>query len=158
NCELTRPDEKIVTDNVVTIVGYTDFPSRVAAQSSVLYANDVRHFIFDLPPGKDGVIVQTMGDDVIRGATVTHAGDIPFPPPPPKVKASAAAKPKEKPKELTLEEKRAKEAADFRQATRMQVSLLGIGTVLMLLAGYYAPPSFMAHFVVFMLACFVGFQ
>jgi len=158
NCELTRPDEKIVTDNGVTIVGYTDFPSRMAAQSSMLYANNVRHFIFDLTPGKDGVIVQNMEDDVIRGSTVTHAGDITFPPPPPKVKAIAAAKPKEKPKELTLEEKRAKEAADFRQATRMQVSLLGIGTVLMLLAGYYAPPSFMAHFVVFMLACFVGFQ
>src|SRR5690606_29216647 len=158
NCELTRPDEKIVTDNDVTIIGYTDFPSRMAAQSSMLFANNVRHFISDLTPGKDGVIVQNMEDDVIRGSTVTHAGDITFPPPPPKVQAIAAAKPKEKPKELTLEEKRAKEAAEFRQATRMQVSLLGIGTVLMLLAGYYAPPSFMAHFVVFMLACFVGFQ
>jgi len=158
NCELTRPDEKIVTDNGVTIVGYTDFPSRMAAQSSMLYANNVRHFIFDLTPGKDGKIVQNMEDDVIRGSTVTHAGDITFPPPPPKVQAIAAAKPKEKPKELTLEERRAKEAADFRQATKMQVTLLAIGTVLMLLAGYFAPPSFMAHFVVFMLACFVGFQ
>ena len=158
NCELTKADEKIVTDNGVTIIGYTDFPSRMAAQSSMLYANNIRHFLTDLTPGKDGVIVHNMEDDVIRGSTVTHAGDITFPPPPPKVQAIAAAKPKEKPKELTLEEKRAREAADFRQATKMQVGLLAIGTVLMLLAGYYAPPSFMAHFVVFMLACFVGFQ
>jgi len=158
NCELTKADEKIVTDNGVTIVGYTDFPSRMAAQSSMLYANNVRHFVADLTPAKDGVIVQNMEDDVIRGATVTHDGAVTFPPPPPKVQAIAAAKPKEKAKELTLEEKRAQEAAAFRQATKAQVGMLAIGTVLMLIVGYYAPPSFMAHFVVFMLACFVGFQ
>src|SRR5690606_4328919 len=110
NCELTKADEKIVTDNGVTIVGYTDFPSRMAAQSSMLYANNVRHFVADLTPAKDGVIVQNMEDDVIRGATVTHDGAVTFPPPPPKVQAIAAAKPKEKAKELTLEEKRAQEA------------------------------------------------
>src|SRR5690606_19839419 len=158
NCELTKADEKIVTDNGVTIIGYTDFPSRMAAQSSMLYANNIRHFVADLTPGKDGVIVQNMEDDVIRGATVTHDGAVTFPPPPPKVQAIAAAKPKEKAKELTLEEKRAQEAAAFRQATKAQVGMLAIGTVLMLIVGYYAPPSFMAHFVVFMLACFVGFQ
>jgi NAD(P) transhydrogenase subunit alpha len=74
------------------------------------------------------------------------------------VQAIASAKKKEKPKELTPEEKRAQELEAFRKATKTQVSLLAIGTLLMLLVGYYAPPSFMAHFVVFMLSCFVGFQ
>ena len=114
NCDLTVPDQKIVTDNGVTIIGYTDFPSRMAAQASTLYANNIRHMLTDLTPGKDGVIVHNMEDDVIRGATVTHEGAITYPPPPPKVQAIAAAKPKEKPKELTPEEKRAREAAAFR--------------------------------------------
>lgn len=158
NCELTKADQKIVTDNGVTIVGYTDFPSRMAAQSSMLYANNVRHFVADLTPAKDGQILQNMEDDVIRGATVTHDGAVTFPPPPPKIQAIAAARPKEKARELTPEEKRDREIAAFRQATRAQVTLLAVGTALMLLVGYYAPPSFMTHFVVFMLACFVGFQ
>ena len=54
NCELTVKDEKIVTDNGVTIVGYTDFPSRMAAQSSTLYSNNIRHMMTDLTPEKDG--------------------------------------------------------------------------------------------------------
>jgi len=158
NCELTVPDEKIVSENGVTIVGYTDFPSRMGAQASELYANNVRHFIADLTPGKDGIIVQNMEDDVIRGATVTYAGDVTFPPPPPKVQAIAAQKPKERPRELTVEERRAKEVAEFRAQTRSQVTILGVGAVLMLLVGFFAPPSFLSHFIVFVLACFVGFQ
>ena len=158
NCELTVKDEKIVTPNGVTIVGYTDFPSRMAAQASMLYATNVRHMMADLTPGKDGAPVVNMEDDVIRGATVTHGGEITWPPPPPKVQAIAAAKPKEKAKELTPEEKRAAELAAFRAQTRFQATVLGAGGVLMLLIGLVAPPSFMAHLIVFALACFVGFQ
>ncbi|MGJ4859876.1 Re/Si-specific NAD(P)(+) transhydrogenase subunit alpha [Labrys sp. KB_33_2] len=158
NCDLTVPNEKIVSENGVTIVGYTDFPSRMGAQASELYANNVRHFIADLTPAKDGIINHNMEDDVIRGATVTRDGAITFPPPPPKIAAIAAQKPKEKAKELTLEEKRAKERADFRAQTRSQFTLLGIGAVLMLIVGLYAPPSFLGHFIVFVLACFIGFQ
>ncbi|WP_445504562.1 Re/Si-specific NAD(P)(+) transhydrogenase subunit alpha [Microvirga sp. G4-2] len=158
NCDLTVPDQKIVTDNGVTIIGYTDFPSRMAAQASTLYANNIRHFLADLTPKKDGVIVHNMDDDVIRGATVTHADAITYPPPPPKVQAIAAAKPKEKPKELTPAEKRAQEATAFRNQTKTQVGLLVLGGLLIALIGAYAPASFMAHFIVFALACFVGFQ
>jgi NAD(P) transhydrogenase subunit alpha len=158
NCELTRPDEKLVTDNGVTIVGYTDFPSRMATQSSALYATNVRHMLTDLTPEKDGVINHNMEDDVIRGATIAHAGEITFPPPPPKVQAIAAQKPKEKPKELTPEERRANEVAAFKAQTKQQVGLLAIGGGLILLAGLYAPASFMQHFIVFVLSVFVGFQ
>ena len=158
NCDLTVPDERIVTENGVVIIGYTDFPSRMGAQASELYGNNIRHMLSDLTPGKDGVIVQNMEDDVIRGSTVTHDGDVTWPPPPPKVAAIAAAKPKEKPKELTPEERRAQEIAAFRAQTRSQVTLLGAGAVLMLLVGLFAPASFLSHFIVFVLAVFVGFQ
>ncbi len=158
NCELTVADKKIVTDNGVTIVGYTDFPSRMATQSSLLYATNIRHMMTDLTPEKDGQVVHDMEDDVIRGATVTHKGEITYPPPPPKIQAIAAQPKRDKPKALTAEEKRAAEAAEFQAATRRQVSLLAAGGAVMLLIGAYAPASFMQHFVVFALACFVGFQ
>ncbi len=158
NCELTVADQRIVTENGVIIVGYTDFPSRMAAQSSTLYATNVRHMLTDLTPEKDGMIVQNMDDDVIRGATVTHDGEITFPPPPPKVKAIAAAKPKEKPKELTAEEKRAQELSVFRAETRRQVALLAVAGAAVLAVGLVAPESFMRNFIIFTLAVFVGFQ
>jgi NAD(P) transhydrogenase subunit alpha len=158
NCDLTVPDQKIVTDNGVTIVGYTDFPSRMAAQASTLYSTNIRHMLTDLTPKKDGVILHNMEDDVIRGATAAHMGAVTYPPPPPKVQAIAAAKPKEKAKELTPEERRANEVAAFKAQTRSQVGMLAIGGGLMLLAGLYAPASFMSHFIVFVLAVFVGFQ
>jgi len=158
NCDLTKPDDKIVSDNGVTIIGYTDFPSRMATQSSTLYSNNIRHMLADLTPAKDGVVVHNMEDDVIRGATVVHGGEITFPPPPPKVQAIAAAKPKEKPKELTAEEKRAREVAAFRAQTKSQVTLLAVATSAVLGLGLIAPASFMQHFIVFVLACFVGFQ
>ncbi len=157
NCDLTVPDEKIVTDNGVTIVGYTDFPSRMATQSSTLYSNNIRHMMDDLTPEKNGTPNVNMEDDVIRGATVTHAGEVTFPPPPPKVKAIAVQK-REKAKELTPEEKRAHEVAAFKEQTKFQVTLLAASGALLLLAGLFTPASFMQHFIVFMLACFVGFQ
>lgn len=158
NCDLTVADQKIVSDNGVTVVGYTDFPSRMAAQSSTLYSTNIRHMMTDLTPAKDGRIVHNMEDDVIRGATVAFEGAVTYPPPPPKIQAIAAQKPKEKAKELTPEEKRARETAAFKAQTKSQGFLLLIGTALLLLVGAYAPASFMNHFVVFMLACFIGFQ
>ena len=157
NCDLTVADEKIVSKNGVTVIGYTDFPSRMAAQSSTLYATNIRHMMTDLTPEKDGNIVHDMEDDVIRGATVTHEGAVTFPPPPPKIQAIAAQK-KEPVKEPTAEEKLAAEAAAFKASTKQQVGLLTIGAVLMLVIGAYAPASFMQHFIVFVLAVFVGFQ
>ncbi len=158
NCDLTKPGEKIVTENGVTIIGYTDFPSRMAAQSSTLYATNVRHMLTDLTPKKDGEIVHNMDDDVIRGATVTKGGEATYPPPKPKVPAIAKPAAKPKAKELTPDERKAAEHEAFRQATRFQVGLLVVGGLLMLLVGAYAPASFMQHFIVFVLAVFVGFQ
>ena len=157
NAEGTVMDEKVVTENGVTIVGYTDFPSRMASQASSLYATNIRHMMTDLTPEKDGAVNHNMEDDVIRGATVAHDGDVTFPPPPPKIQA-IAAKPQEKPKELTPEEKREQEIAAFKAATKQQVTLLAVGGLLTLGLGLIAPASFMQHFIVFVLSVFIGFQ
>jgi NAD(P) transhydrogenase subunit alpha len=158
NCKQTVMDEKIVTENGVTIIGYTDFPSRMAAQSSTLYSTNIRHLMTDLTPEKDGVINHNMEDDVIRGATIAHGKEVTFPPPPPKVAAIAAQKKKPAPVELTREEKAAAEVAAFQQQTKTQVGLLAIGGALLLAVGLIAPASFMQHFIVFILSVFIGFQ
>ncbi len=158
NCDLTVPDQAIETANGVKVIGYTDFPSRMATQASTLYATNIRHMMDDLTPGKDGAPVVNMEDDVIRGATATTGGEITYPPPPPKVQAIAAAKPKPKAVEETAEQKAARELAEVRKAGNRTTALLAAGAVLLLLVGTVAPASFMAHFIVFVLACFVGFH
>jgi len=157
NCDLTVPNKKIVSANGVTIVGYTDFPSRMATQASSLYATNIRHMMDDLTPKKDGVPFVNMEDDVIRGALACHDGEITFPPPPPKVKA-IAAQPKKKEPEETPEQKAARELAAVKKAANRTTALLGVGGGLLLLVGTVAPASFMQHFIVFVLACFVGFH
>ncbi|ALN73060.1 Re/Si-specific NAD(P)(+) transhydrogenase subunit alpha [Aureimonas sp. AU20] len=157
NCDLTVPDEVIETANGVRIVGYTDYPSRMAAQASTLYATNIRHMMDDLTPNKDGVPVVNMEDDVIRGATVTHAGAITYPPPPPKIQA-IARQPAKKAVEETAGEKALREAASAKKAGQRQVMLLAAGAVLLMLIGLTAPPSFLQHFVVFALSCFVGYH
>ena len=157
NCDLTEADKKIETKNGVTIIGFTDFPSQMATQSSTLYANNVRHMVDDLTPNNDGKIKINMNDDVIRGATATHANKITFPPPPPKVNATAKAPIKA---QATVDpETVAKlEVEKLKKSGFQQVALLISGGLLMLLIGAFAPPSFMQHFIVFVLACFIGFQ
>ncbi len=157
NCDLTVPDQIVESANGVKVIGYTDYPSRMATQSSTLYSTNIRHMMDDLTPAKDGVPVVNMEDDVIRGATVTHDGAVTFPPPPPKVQAIAAAKPKPKVVEETAVEKAARETAELRAAGNRTTGMLAIGGALLLLIGLAAPASFMQHFIVFVLSCFVGF-
>ena len=157
NCDLTVPDQAIETANGVKIIGYTDFPSRMATQASTLFATNIRHMMDDLTPAKDGVPVVNMDDDVIRGATATKDGAITFPPPPPKVQAIAKAAPKKTVVE-TAEEKAAREAVELKKAGERQTWMLVAGAVITFLIGTVAPPSFMQHFMVFALSVFIGFQ
>ena len=157
NCDLTVMDEKVVSPNGVTVVGYTDFPSWMATQASNLYSTNIRHMMDDLTPEKDGTPFVNMEDDVIRGALVCHQGEITFPPPPPKVKA-IAAQPKKKEAEETPEQKRAREEAELKKNLDRTGKLLAVGGLLCLLVGTVAPASFMQHFIVFVLSCFVGFH
>jgi len=156
NCDLTVKGERSVTENDVTIIGYTDMVSRMATQSSQLYGTNLRHMLDDLTPEKDGQPNVDMEDTVIRGCTVIKDGDVTFPPPP--VSTSVAPKaPVAKVKEETPEEIAAREAAEQRKAGNLTTMLLAGGGALLLLLGLVAPASFMQHFIVFVLACFVGF-
>ncbi len=158
NCEVTVADKRIVTDNGVIVIGYTDFPSRMAAQSSTLYATNIRHMIADLTPAKDGQVVHDMQDDVIRGATVVYGGEITFPPPPPKIQAIASTVNKQQPQPATPEHIKAQEQAQNARITKRSFAMIAVGIVVMLALGTVAPVSFMQHFVVFVLSCFVGYQ
>ena len=156
NCDLTKAGEIVTTDNAVTVVGYTDFPSRMAAQSSELYATNIRHMVHDLTPEKDGVVVHDMDDEVIRGSTVAHASEITFPPPVrPSRPVPVAAAQRDKP---VVVDPVAAELAASRQAGTRQIMLLVLGAALMAVMGAFAPASFMQHFIVFVLGCFIGFQ
>ncbi len=94
NCELTEPG-KVVTKNGVTLIGYTDLPSRLATQSSQLYGTNLRHLLTDMTPDKNGELVVDMNDEAIRGATISIGGETTWPPPAPKLSAApkAATKP-----------------------------------------------------------------
>jgi len=147
NCELTQPG-KVVEHNGVTLIGYTDLPSRLAAQSSQLYATNLRHLLTDLTPEKDGQINVNMEDEVIRGATVCKDGETTWPPPAPKLSAAPKAKPKPAP--VPKVEKKKSVAGPIIGMVLAGLALLGLGAV--------APQDFMAHFTVFVLACFVGYM
>jgi NAD(P) transhydrogenase subunit alpha len=147
NCELTERDQ-VVVRNGVSVIGYTDLPSRLAAQSSQLYGTNLRHLLTELSPEKDGNIVVNMEDEVIRGATICTGGETTWPPPAPKLSAAPAAA-KAEPAPVVVEEKPSIVGPIIAVATAA-LALLGLGAV--------APPSFMAHFTVFVLACFIGYM
>ncbi|MDF1765070.1 MAG: Re/Si-specific NAD(P)(+) transhydrogenase subunit alpha [Gammaproteobacteria bacterium] len=157
NCELTVADEKIVTENGVTIIGFTDFPSRMASQSSSLLATNIRHMIDDLTPQKDGAINVNIEDDVIRGSLVSHQGEVTWPPPPPKVSAIAAAKKSHTVVE-TAAEKSLREEAELKKSLNISGIGIIIGSVLCLGLGTIAPSSFMQHLIVFVLSIYIGFH
>ena len=151
NCELTRPGEAALIDGI-TVIGYTDFPSRMAAQSSLLYGNTVTHLLADLCPEKDGQINVDMDDEVIRGMTVVKDAKITWPPPPPRVSAVPKAPPAN-----GAESSAHLEGAPKKSTAQTLIALAAVvGLVLGL--GVVAPPSFMGHFTVFVLAIFVGWQ
>ena len=149
NCELTVAGE-IVVRHGVTIIGYTDLPSRLARQSSNLYATNLLRMLEELCKTKDGNIDVNLEDEVIRGATVIKEGVVTYPPPPPKLSAApaqpkAAAAPPA-PKKALL------------PAPVKTVLGLGVAALLFYGVGISAPPAFLAHFTVFVLACFVGYM
>jgi NAD(P) transhydrogenase subunit alpha len=152
NCELTEPNQ-VVVKHGVTIIGYTDLPSRLARQSSTLYATNLFRLTEELCKAKDGVINVNMEDDAIRGLTVVKDGNITWPPPPLKLPAPAAkpsaAKPAPAPKHG--------EASGPASARATAVTFL-IAAALFWFIGANAPAAFLAHFTVFVLACFVGYS
>jgi len=152
NCELTEPG-KVVVKHGVTIIGYTDLPSRLAKQASTLYATNLLRFAEELCPGKDGTFKVDMDDEVIRGATVVKEGTITWPPPAPKISAAPAAAAVAAPPTPTPKVEKTGWSPQLRAAV-----VLGTGAVLFWFIGANAPPAFMEHFTVFVLGCFVGYM
>ena len=153
NCELTKPGQKTVAHDV-TIIGYTDLPSRLPTQSSVLYSNNIVNLLSDMTPDKEGSIDIDLDDQVVRGTLVTHNGEMMWPPP-------KIEDPSPKPK---TETKAAAESVPFEKKTSKQKDLIVAGVMgalmlgLLSLIGWYAPPDFVGHLTVFVLSCFIGWQ
>jgi H+-translocating NAD(P) transhydrogenase subunit alpha len=152
NCELTEPGKAVVKHGV-TLIGYTDLNSRLAKQSSTLYATNLFRLAEELCKTKDGVINVNMEDDAIRGLTVIKDGGITWPPPPVKQAAprpaAAAAKPAEK--------KGHGHGGGPIPAKTLAI-LFGVGALAFWFIGAYAPAAFLGRFTVFVLACFIGYM
>ena len=155
NCELTVPGEAVVRHGV-TIIGYTDLASRLAKQSSTLYATNLFRLAEELCKTKDGVIDVNMEDDAIRGLTVIKDGAVTWPAPPPKL--PAAPPPAAKPAVATAAPKGHGHGAGEPMSARALAIVFGIGALAFWFVGAYAPPAFLGHFTVFVLACFVGYM
>jgi len=149
NCKLTEKDQ-VVVKHGVTIIGYTDLPSRLPTQSSQLYATNLRHLLTDMCPDKNGEITVDFEDEAVRGATVIREGEITWPPPAPKISAAPKQAPKAAPPPEPKEEKPPSPWGPVLTFLIGGLALFGLGLV--------APPEFMAHFTVFVLACFIGYM
>ncbi|MBX3416280.1 MAG: Re/Si-specific NAD(P)(+) transhydrogenase subunit alpha [Pirellulaceae bacterium] len=153
NCELTRPGEKYVTDNGVTIIGYSDLPSRLPTQASTLYANNIVNLLTDMTPDKDGVVKIDLKDQVVRGTLVTHRGDVTWPPP--SIASPSPAIPAAKePKPIPAAKK---EPGVMSQPMVMGCVLIS-AAIFLFTAGYFLPAQFVGHLTVLVLACFIGWQ
>ena len=159
NCELTVPGEKIVTDNGVTIIGYTDLTSRLPQQSSQLFGTNVVNFLKLTTPAKDGAFVLDLDDPVQRGMAVAKAGEILWPPPAISVSAApaatAAAADTRTPEQKAADE--AKAVAAKAAKKRRSNILMVTGGVLLAIALAFTDPVFLATFTVFVLAVFIGY-
>jgi H+-translocating NAD(P) transhydrogenase subunit alpha len=156
NCELTVPGEAVVRHGV-TIIGYTDLVSRLAKQSSTLYSTNLWRITEELCKTKDGVINVNFDDEAIRGLTVIKEGSITWPPPPLK-QAAVAPKPTAAAAAVPAKKGHGHGGASEPMSAQSLATVFGVGALAFLLVGLYAPASFLSHFTVFVLACFVGYM
>jgi len=160
NCELTEPGQAVVKHGV-TIVGYTDLPSRLARQSSTLYATNLFRLAEELCKTEsvkpDGIIDINMDDDAIRGLAVIKEGNITWPAPPPKLAAApVAAKPAAAP--VTVKKSAHGHGGGAPMAGNKLAIMFGVAAALFWFIGANAPEAFLGHFTVFVLTCFVGYM
>ncbi len=153
NCELTEPGQVVVRHGV-TIIGYADLPSRLAKQSSTLYATNLLRLTEELCKAKDGTVNVNMDDEVIRGTTVIKDGKITWPPPAPKLSA-APPKPAAKP---PVQAPKGHGAASAPASAKATAIVFLVGATGFWFIGAHAPAAFIEHFTVFVLACFIGYM
>jgi NAD(P) transhydrogenase subunit alpha len=144
----TRAGEVVVTENGVTIIGYTDLVGRLPAQASQLYGTNLVNLMKLLTPGKDGQLVIDLDDVVQRSMTVVRNGEKMWPPPPVQVSATPAAAP-------TASAEPTQEKKPVSPARRLVLSALGI--VALFLVNAFAPDPLPQHFTVLMLAVVIGY-
>lgn len=149
NVEGSVPDEVVVTENGVTIIGYTDLAGRLPAQASQLYSTNLVNLMKLLTPGKDGDLVLNWEDVVQRSMTVAMNGDVTWPPPPVEVSAAPKAAPTATPAKAA-EEKRPPDP-------RRRYALVGIAAAALLLITAAAPAQLTSNITVFVLAIVIGF-
>jgi H+-translocating NAD(P) transhydrogenase subunit alpha len=154
NCELTEPG-KVVVKHGVTIVGYTDLPSRLARQSSTLYATNLFRLTEELCKKKDGVAFVNMDDDAIRGLTVIKDGSVTWPAPAPKLPAPAAKPATAAPVPAA---KGHSHGASEPMSGKALAVMFFVGAVLFWFIGAHAPAAFLTNFTVFVLGCFIGYM
>jgi NAD(P) transhydrogenase subunit alpha len=155
NCELTEP-HTVTVKHGVTIIGYSDLPSRLSKQSSTLYATNLFRLSEELCKTRDGVINVNMADEVIRGTTVIKEGTITWPPPAPK--PSAAPPAAAKPAPVAAKAPGAHGKSSTPASGRSTAIIFGVAALLFWFIGAHAPAEFLGHFTVFVLACFVGYM
>ena len=149
NCEVTKAGEHHVHEGI-HVLGYTDLASRVAHTASRFFSGNIVNLLEDMV-GPEGFALD-LDDEVVRGALQTYGGEVLPPPPKPAAPPPAsAAKPPPKPPPRPSEP----EPASGHTATVFG-ALLVLG--IFALVGLYAPASFLPHFTVFVLSCFVGWQ
>ncbi|MGE4050215.1 MAG: Re/Si-specific NAD(P)(+) transhydrogenase subunit alpha [Piscinibacter sp.] len=154
NCELTEPGQSVVKHGV-TIIGYTDLASRLARQSSTLYSTNLLRLTEELCKTKDGVVNVNMEDDAIRGLTVIKEGEVTWPAPPLKLPAPA---PKPKPAVAAPAAKGHGHGAGEPMSAKSLAIVFAVGALALFVVGAFAPASFLSHFTVFVLACFIGYM
>ncbi|HMN07929.1 MAG TPA: Re/Si-specific NAD(P)(+) transhydrogenase subunit alpha [Gemmatimonadaceae bacterium] len=150
NCELTRRDEAAVVDGV-TIVGYTDLPSRMSQQASTLYATNVVHLLEEMGGAANFAVDEA--NDIVRPMTVLKEGALLWPPPPPAAPPPAS---RPAPKAPIYSIEHGPPTAE-RMSAFARWGLLVVGLALLGI-GLAAPATFLTHFTVFVLACFIGYQ
>lgn len=154
NCELTERDKTVVKHGV-TIIGFTDLVSRMAKQSSVLYATNLFRLTEELCKTKDGQININMEDDALRGLTVIKEGTITWPAPAIKLPAPPPAKPAN----VVAEKKSSHGHGSTGPLPLFNLLVIaGFVALAFLFVGAYAPTEFITRFTVFILACFVGYM
>jgi NAD(P) transhydrogenase subunit alpha len=148
NVEGAVADEKVVTPNGVTIIGYTDLAGRLPAQASQLYGTNLVNLMKLMTPEKDGQLVLDFDDVVQRGVTVVRDGESTWPPPEISVSAAPAAQPAAAP--AVKEEKKPVSPA-------RRFGLVGAAAVALFLITAFSPPALINHLIVFALAIVIGY-
>ncbi|WP_314504980.1 Re/Si-specific NAD(P)(+) transhydrogenase subunit alpha [uncultured Microbacterium sp.] len=147
NVEGSVEGERVVTENGVVILGFTDLPGRLPQQASQLFGTNLVNLVKLLTPGKDGRLIIDFDDVVQRTVTVVRNGEVTWPPPPVQVSA-APAKPAAA--AAVVEPKKP-------MSPRARGGLLAAGIAVLFAVCAFAPAPLPQHFLVLTLSVVVGF-